>query len=78
VYGKPLSILIRCHNTETQCVLDAVREVYTTFNGNVHRGVHAMSDLTSEAFENARETVRLFINAEKHEEIVFTSGTTDQ
>jgi cysteine desulfurase/selenocysteine lyase len=59
-----------------QCVLDAVREVYTTYNGNVHRGVHAMSDLTSEAYENAREKVRSFINAGSRNEIIFTSGTT--
>jgi cysteine desulfurase/selenocysteine lyase len=58
------------------CVLDAVREVYTSYNGNVHRGVHAMSDLTSEAYENARETVRAFINAPSKEEVIFTSGTT--
>jgi len=53
-----------------------VREVYTSYNGNIHRGVHAMSDLTSEAFENAREKVRRFINAAEKEEIIFTSGTT--
>lgn len=77
VYGKPLIYFDNGATTQKpQCVLDAVREVYTTYNGNVHRGVHAMSDLTSEAFENARETVRFFINAAKHEEIIFTSGTT--
>ncbi len=77
VYGRPLIYFDNGATTQKpQCVLDAVREVYTTYNGNVHRGVHAMSDLTSEAFENARETVRLFINAAKHEEIIFTSGTT--
>jgi len=77
VYGKPLIYFDNGATTQKpQCVLDAVRDVYTSYNGNVHRGVHAMSDLTSEAFENAREKVRLFINAEKHEEIIFTSGTT--
>jgi len=77
VYGKPLIYFDNGATTQKPlCVLDAVREVYTSYNGNVHRGVHAMSDLTSEAFENARETVRLFVNATKHEEIIFTSGTT--
>ncbi len=77
VYGKPLIYFDNGATTQKpQCVLDAVRDVYTSYNGNVHRGVHAMSDLTSEVFENAREKVRLFINAEKHEEIIFTSGTT--
>ncbi len=77
VYGKPLIYFDNGATTQKPlCVLDAVREVYTSYNGNVHRGVHAMSDLTSEAFEDAREKVRLFINAAKHEEIIFTSGTT--
>ena len=77
VYDKPLIYFDNGATTQKPlCVLDAVREVYTSYNGNVHRGVHAMSDLTSEAYENAREKVRLFINAGKREEIVFTSGTT--
>ena len=77
VYGKPLIYFDNGATTQKPlCVLDAVREVYTTYNGNVHRGVHAMSDLTSEAYENAREKVRSFINAGKREEVVFTSGTT--
>ena len=77
VYDKQLVYFDNGATTQKpQCVLDAVREVYTTYNGNVHRGVHAMSDLTSEAYENAREKIRLFVNAPKKEEIIFTSGTT--
>ena len=77
VYGRPLVYFDNGATTQKpQCVLDAVREVYTTYNGNVHRGVHAMSDMTSEAYENAREKVRSFINAGRREEVVFTSGTT--
>ena len=77
IYDKPLIYFDNGATTQKPlCVLDAVREVYTNYNGNVHRGVHAMSDLTSEAYEKAREKVRLFINAGKREEIVFTSGTT--
>lgn len=77
VYDKQLVYFDNGATTQKpQCVLDAVREVYTTYNGNVHRGVHAMSDLTSEAYENAREKVRSFVNASKKEEIIFTSGTT--
>ncbi len=77
VYDKPLIYFDNGATTQKPlCVLDAVREVYTNYNGNVHRGVHAMSDMTSEAYENAREKVRSFINAGKREEIVFTSGTT--
>ena len=77
VYNKPLVYFDNGATTQKPlCVLDAVRDVYTNYNGNVHRGVHAMSDMTSEAYEKARETVRQFINASKREEIVFTSGTT--
>ena len=77
VYDKPLIYFDNGATTQKPlCVLDAVREVYTNFNGNVHRGVHAMSDMTSEAYENAREPVRSFINAAGREEIIFTSGTT--
>jgi cysteine desulfurase/selenocysteine lyase len=57
-------------------VIDALDEVYTKYNANIHRGVHSLSDRASEAYENARETVRSFINGSKREEIIFTSGTT--
>jgi cysteine desulfurase/selenocysteine lyase len=77
VYNKPLVYLDNGATTQKpQCVLDAENLVYTYYNSNIHRGVHLLSDTASEAYENARETVRLFINAEKKEEIIFTSGTT--
>jgi cysteine desulfurase/selenocysteine lyase len=57
-------------------VIDKVVEVLTTYNSNIHRGVHALSDKASEEYENAREEVRSFINAGKREEIIFTSGST--
>ena len=77
VYGKPLVYFDNGATTQKpQCVLDAVDEVYSTYNGNIHRGVHYLSDMSSEAYENARENVRSFLNAEKREEVIFTSGTT--
>jgi cysteine desulfurase / selenocysteine lyase len=77
VYGKPLVYFDNGATTQKpQCVIDAVAEVYKSYNGNVHRGVHFLSDKSSEAYEAARENVRSFINADKREEIVFTSGTT--
>jgi cysteine desulfurase/selenocysteine lyase len=57
-------------------VIDTLNSVYTTYNGNIHRGVHFLSDASSEAYEKARENVRAFINGGKKEEIIFTSGTT--
>jgi cysteine desulfurase/selenocysteine lyase len=77
VYGRPLVYLDNGATTQKpRCVIDAVDNVYTTYNSNVHRGVHALSDKASEEYENAREKVRSFINAAKKEEIIFTSGTT--
>ena len=77
VYGKPLVYFDNGATTQKpQCVIDSVSKVYTDYNANIHRGVHALSDMASEAYESARETVRNFINAPKKEEIVFTSGTT--
>jgi cysteine desulfurase / selenocysteine lyase len=59
-----------------QCVIDVVNDVYLNYNANIHRGVHFLSDISSAAYENAREIVRSFINAGKREEIIFTPGTT--
>ena len=77
VYEKPLVYFDNGATTQKpQCVIDAADEVFTSYNSNIHRGVHALSDKASEEYENAREEVRSFINAGKKEEIVFTSGTT--
>jgi cysteine desulfurase/selenocysteine lyase len=77
VYDKPLVYFDNGATTQKpQCVIDAVNEVFTSYNANIHRGVHALSDRASEEYENAREKVRLFINAGKRGEVVFTSGTT--
>ncbi|MGD0340903.1 MAG: cysteine desulfurase [Bacteroidales bacterium] len=77
VYNKPLVYFDNGATTQKpQCVIDAVDEVFTTYNANIHRGVHALSDKASEEYENAREEVRSFINAGKKEEIIFTSGAT--
>ena len=57
-------------------VIDAIADVYLSYNSNIHRGVHYLSDVSSEAYENSRETVKTFINAGKKEELIFTSGTT--
>jgi cysteine desulfurase/selenocysteine lyase len=77
VYGKPLVYFDNgATSQKPQCVLDAVDEVYKSYNGNIHRGVHFLSDMSSEAYESAREKVRSFLAADKREEIIFTSGTT--
>jgi len=57
-------------------VIDIVNRYHSELNSSIHRGVHFLSDQTTNAYENARETVQKFIHAPKKEEIVFTSGTT--
>jgi cysteine desulfurase/selenocysteine lyase len=77
VYGKPLVYFDNGATTQKPlCVLDAVDKLYKEYNGNIHRGVHYLSDMSSEAYESARENVKAFINAGKREEVIFTSGTT--
>jgi cysteine desulfurase/selenocysteine lyase len=77
VYGKPLVYFDNGATSQKPlCVLEAVDKLYKEYNGNIHRGVHYLSDMSSEAYEAAREKVRTFINAEKREEVIFTSGTT--
>lgn len=78
VYGKPLVYLDNAATTQKPlCVLDAMREEFLNVNANVHRGVHWMSQQSTELHEAARETVRKFINARSTAEIVFTRGTTE-
>jgi cysteine desulfurase/selenocysteine lyase len=77
VYDRPLVYFDNGATTQKpECVIDAVTEVSEVYNANIHRGVHFLSDSSSEAYENSREKVRQFINAGKKEEIIFTSGTT--
>lgn len=59
-----------------QVVIDKVREVFETYNANVHRGIHQLGDRVTVELEAAREKVRHFINAADPAEILFTSGTT--
>jgi cysteine desulfurase/selenocysteine lyase len=78
VYGKPLVYLDNGATTQKpQVVIDAEREYYETYNSNVHRGVHFLSQKATDAEEQARITVKEFINAARTEEIIFTKGTTD-
>ncbi|OFX46407.1 MAG: cysteine sulfinate desulfinase [Bacteroidetes bacterium GWA2_30_7] len=59
-----------------QAVIDKIVEIYTKYNSNIHRGVHYLSNYTSEAYENSRKVVQSFINAKYSHEVVFTSGAT--
>ncbi|HQG39158.1 MAG TPA: cysteine desulfurase [Chitinophagales bacterium] len=58
-------------------VIDITSEFYSKYNSNIHRGVHFLSEKMTEAYENARNSVKKFINAKHSHEIIFTSGTTE-
>ncbi len=78
VYGKPLVYLDNAATTQKPlCVIERERDYYLHENCNIHRGVHYLSQMATEAYENARRTVARFINAPEAREIVFTRGTTE-
>ena len=58
-------------------VIKKIEEGYTRQNANVHRGVHFLSQMATEAHEDARKTVQIFLGAEHSHEIIFTRGTTE-
>lgn len=78
VYGKPLVYLDNAATTQKPlCVIERERDYYLHENCNIHRGVHYLSQMATEAYENARRTVARFINAPEAREIIFTRGTTE-
>jgi cysteine desulfurase/selenocysteine lyase len=78
VNGAPLVYLDNAATTQKpQVVIDAISHYYATFNANVHRAAHALSDEATQAFEASRVAVQRFINAASENEIVFTRGTTE-
>jgi len=78
VNGRPLVYLDSGASSQRPlAVLRAVEEYETHSHANVHRGVHALSQAATEAFEGARERVRRYINAKSTKEIIFVRGTTE-
>ncbi len=77
LYGKPLAYFDNGATTQKpQVVLDTITHFHNSINANIHRGVHKLSEESTKAYEEARETVRSFINAKKTSEVIFTSGAT--
>ena len=77
VYGKPLIYLDSGATAQKPlCVIEREAELYKSLNANIHRGVHHLSDRMTALYEQAREAVATFINAERKEEIIFTAGAT--
>jgi cysteine desulfurase / selenocysteine lyase len=78
VYGKPLVYLDNGASAQKpQAVIDAITHAYSNEYANVHRGLHFLSNAATDAYENAREIVRKFLNAGKLEEVIFTKSTTE-
>lgn len=74
----PLIYLDNAATTQRpRCVIDRLEEGYLHANANIHRGVHYLSRVATEAHEAARETAARFIHAREAAEVVFTRGTTD-
>jgi len=78
VHGKRLTFLDSGASAQKPTVvLDAVRDAYSHTYANVHRGVHYLSQRSTELYEGARETIRAHMNAGSLDEIIFTKGTTE-
>lgn len=78
VYGRQLVYFDNAATTQKPlCVIERERDYYLNENCNIHRGVHYLSQMATEAYENSRKAVAAFVNARKPEEIVFTRGTTE-
>jgi len=78
VYGKPLVYLDNGASAQKpSAVIDAISHAYSYEYANVHRGLHFLSNATTDAYEKAREIVRRFLNAPSVDEIVFTKSTTE-
>lgn len=77
VYGNDLVYFDNAATSQRpQSVIDMWTRISTESNANIHRAVHRLADEATQAYEQARDAVRDFLNAESREEIVFTSGTT--
>lgn len=77
INGKPLIYLDNAATSQTpQQVIDAITHYYKTYNANIHRGVHTLSQEATDKYEQARHKIQTHFNAKNAHEIIFTSGTT--
>ncbi len=78
VRNKPLVYLDNAATTQKPLsVIEAISNLYKNYNANVHRGVYLLAEEATQAYEDARESVRRFINASSTKEIVFTRNATE-
>ena len=77
VNGKPLVYFDNgATSQKPQVVIDAISKYYSEINANIHRGVHTLSQLATDAYEVSRNAIQNHLNAKHNHEIIFTSGTT--
>jgi cysteine desulfurase/selenocysteine lyase len=78
VNGKPLVYLDNAATSQKpNSVLEACQKYYTEYNANVHRGIHTLSQIATQAMEFSRQKIQKFVNAKHDYEIIFTKGTTE-
>ena len=78
VNGKPLVYFDNgATSQKPQVVIDSIVDYYSRYNANIHRGVHTLSQLATDAYEQARIIIQKHFNAKQPYEIIFTSGTTE-
>ena len=77
VYGKKLIYFDNgATSQKPQVVIDSIKNYYSKENSNIHRGVHHLSQMATDKYEGARQSIQKYINAYSSDEIIFTSGTT--
>ena len=77
VNGQPLVYFDNAATSQTpQQVIDCIVDYYSNYNANIHRGVHSLSQIATDAYEKARQKVQQHFNAKHAHEIILTSGTT--
>lgn len=78
IHGKPLVFLDTAASSQKpQCVIDTLADYYKKDHANIHRGVYQLSERSTKAYENARNTIQKFIHAPFAHEIIFVRGTTE-
>ena len=78
LYGKPLVYLDSAASAQKpKQVIEQIKEFEENEYANVHRGIHFLSNASTDAFELSRRKIQKFLNADKQEEIIFTLGATD-
>ena len=77
VNGQDLVYLDNAATSQTPTqVIDVIADYYKSYNANIHRGVHSLSQEATDKFEQARQTIQTHFNIQKSHEVIFTSGTT--